>query len=138
MSLQSQPLQDFFRFRQLLKGILGFPEFARVEPAPCPVMVDRIAQVKHLVKQDVFERQRRHYRVVEDPADDDRVVRRIEVPQQAARRGPAPAELRFAHEPVKITVVQSIEKPVEVVVRAFRSGNEFAPADLPDQVLSND
>ena len=66
-----------------------------------PVVIDRIAQVQHLMKHDVFQRQRRNRGAVENAADNDRIMGWIEVAQQAAGRPAAPAEQWTAQQTVE-------------------------------------
>src|ERR1039458_6663114 len=56
------------------------------------------------------------------------------MPQHTARRAAAPAELRPPQQTVEICGIEPLEDLVEIEMLAFGPGNEFAAADLFDQV----
>src|ERR1017187_3989315 len=56
------------------------------------------------------------------------------MPQHAARRAAAPAELRLAQETIEIFGIEPLEDLVEIEMLAFGPGDELAAADLFDQV----
>src|ERR1700730_7163280 len=100
-----QFFQQLFGFGQARKGALGLAELPGMDAPPHSVVIDRIAQVQHLMEHDIFERQGRSGRAVEDAADDDGVVRRIEGSEQAAGEAAAPAEQRAAEQAVEILAI---------------------------------
>src|ERR1035441_909538 len=56
------------------------------------------------------------------------------MPQHAARRAAAPAELRPAQQTIEIFGIEPLEDLVEIEMLAFGPGDELAAADLLDQV----
>src|ERR1039457_2212808 len=102
--------------------------------APRAGVIHGKTQVQHFVEHHVFQSQGRHGLAIEDAADDDGIVRGIEMPQHTARRAAAPAELRPAQQTVEICGIEPLEDLVEIEMLAFGPGNEFAAADLFDQV----
>ena len=86
------------------------------------------------MEHDIFERQRRGGGAVEDAADDNGVVGRIEVAQQAAGELPAPAEQGTAEQAIEVLTIQSLEELLEVVAGALRAGDELAATDLAHQL----
>src|SRR5438128_45331 len=101
-----------------------------MDSPPGAMVVHAVAQVQHLVEHHVFERQRWRDGIVENPADYDGIVRGIEVPQDAARGPPAPAQQGPPEQTLEILAVQALENFFEVMARALRSGDELATADL--------
>ena len=91
-------------------------------------------QVQHLVVDDVFEDIAGHARMVEDAADNDRIVRRIVVAEDAARLGLAPTHSRARHQPVKEAGVQVFENRVQIIEVPASGTQKFAPAHLANQV----
>ena len=93
-----------------------------MHPAARRAVVHRIAQVQHFVKHDVLQSHRRsgRPRLVEDAADNDGVMRRVEVPQHAAGWPAAPSQLRPAQQAIEELPVQTLEDILQVVVRALR------------------
>ena len=54
---------------------------------------------------------------------------------QHGSRGPAtPSQLGTRHKPIEKPGIQFLENMLEIMVSAGRPRNEFAPANLPDQV----
>src|SRR5512147_3294839 len=102
-------------------------------PASSSVL-HRVAQVKHLVKDHVREDDFRDRDAVQQPADDNRIMRRIEVAEYTARRTVAPTQERPRHQAVEVPEVEILENRLQVVVVALRSGEELATPDLPEQV----
>src|SRR5690606_19829871 len=68
---------------------------------------------------------------VENPADHDRVVSRIVVPQQPPRGSGAPTELRLAQSAGEVLGVEPVEECVEVITLAYRRVEPLTPAGLP-------
>src|SRR6266853_2095541 len=83
---------------QLRKQSLFIMKFPRVYAAATPSHFHRMLQMQHLVKQNVLDRITRHPRMIKNTADDNRIVRRIVMPQTAARLFSAPGELRVPHQ----------------------------------------
>src|ERR1017187_5876050 len=90
--------------------------------------------MQHLVVHHVFQGQRRYGLPVEDAADDDGIVRRIEMSQHAARGAAAPAQLGAAQQTVEILGGDALEDLREAAMLAFGPGDELAAANLLDQV----
>src|ERR1017187_7138282 len=90
--------------------------------------------MEHLVVHNVFQCQRRHSLPIEDAADDDGIVRRIESSEHAARGAAAPAQLRAAQQTVEILGIDPLEDLREVAMLPFGPGDELAAANLFDQV----
>src|ERR1700751_5307467 len=68
---------------QLRKQSLFIMKFPRVYTAAAPPHFHRMLQMQHLVKQNVLDRITRHARMIKNAADDNRIVRRIVMPQTA-------------------------------------------------------
>src|SRR5580700_3013425 len=100
---------------------------------PAPTQFDRVFQMQHLVKQDVFNGVSGHARVVEDAADHDGVVRRVVVPEAAASVVPAPSELRARHKSMEETVVEIVENLFEVIVVTAGGSDVLASSHLADE-----
>src|SRR5215470_8788345 len=73
----SQMLEKLLGLRQLREELLVLPKRARMDRSPAPLHLDRMAQVQHLVKDEIFHRVLGHARAVEDAAYDDGIVRGI-------------------------------------------------------------
>jgi len=97
-------------------------------------VIDRKPQVQHLVEHHIFEGERRSARPVENAADHDGVVRRIEMSEHAARGPAAPTQLRPAHQAIEILRVEALENLFQIVMLSGRPGKELAPADLAHQL----
>src|SRR5229473_1203006 len=110
-----------------------FLKLPRVHASPTPTQPDRVLQMQHLVKQNVFHGVARHARMVEDAADDYSVVGGIVVAEAAAGVVLAPGELRASHESVEETAVEVIEHFFQMVVVAAGRANVFASAHLADE-----
>jgi hypothetical protein len=94
----------------------------------------RMAQMKHLVVDEVLNRIAGNTRAIKHAADDYGVVRRIVMSQAVARVIDAPGHLRARHQAEKEPGIQRIENLFQVIVRALGSMDLFAPAHLPDQM----
>ena len=125
--------QELARLGELRKKAFFVAKLARVHAAPATVESDRMLQMQHLVKQNVFNRVARHARVVEHTADDDCVVRRIIVAKTAASVVLAPGKLRTSHESVKETPVEVVEDLLKMVVMSASGADMFASAHLPHE-----
>ena len=90
-------LEKSLRTLQLRKQSLFIMKFPRVYAAAAPPHFHRMLQMQHLVKQNVLDRITRHPRMIKNAADNNRIVRRIVMPQTAARLFSAPGELRAPH-----------------------------------------
>src|SRR3989442_565691 len=90
-SISLQFFEQLLGFLQPRVSAFGLAEFARVDPPPHPMVIHRITQVQHLMEHHVFQRQPRRRKIIEDPADDDGIVRGIEVAQYPTRGPAAPA-----------------------------------------------
>ena len=110
-----------------------FLKLPRVHASPTPTQFDRVLQVQHLVKQNVFDGVARHACVVEDAADDDGVVRRVIVAEAAAGVVLAPGELRASHESVEKAAVKVVEDFFQMIVMAAGGADVFASTHLADE-----
>ena len=90
-----------------------------MDSPPYTLVIYRKSQMEHFVEHHIFQREPWHARPVENAADDNGIMRRIEMPEHAARGKPAPAELRAAEEAVEVAGVQALENLFQVEVRAF-------------------
>ena len=89
--------------------------------------------MQHLVKQNVFDCITRHPRMIKNAADDNRIVRRIVMPQTAARLFSAPGELRAPHQAMKKSPVQIVENFFQMIMISARRMNVLASSHLPDE-----
>src|SRR5579862_3711792 len=105
-------------------------EFRRVDAAPRAGVVHRIAQVEHLMEHHILERQPGGARIVEDPADHDHVVRRIEVPETRPRTHMTPSQSRPRHHSAEVFLVQILEDFLEIMNLALRAEMNFAASCL--------
>src|SRR5579871_6701983 len=101
-------------------------EFGGVDATAAAAQLYGMLQVQHLVVDDVFEDELGDRGVIEDPADDDGVVRGIVVTEDAARLGLAPAHARAGHESVEEARVQVFEDGVKIVVVSAGTAEKFA------------
>src|ERR1044072_180186 len=131
--MRLQALEQFLRLLQARKLLLRLAEIASVDPPARARMLNRMRQVQHLVEHHVIDR-KRETGFIEDAADDNRVVRWVEMPEHGARPATAPAELRASHQPVEVLAVQPLENLFELVVLPLRPRDEFSAADLADQL----
>jgi len=104
-----------------------------VHASPTPTQFDRVLQMQHLVKENVFDGVLRHARMIEDAADDDGVVGGIVMAKAAACVVPAPSELRPSHESVEKAAVEVVENFFQMVVMAAGGADVFASAHLADE-----
>ena len=96
---------------------------------PAPVVVNgRMVDVQHFVKDDIFDDVSRHIRRVERTADDDRVVRRIMMPQNAVSVPGRPRKHWFFNASAEIFRVHAFKDLVQVVYLARVSRNDLAAA----------
>lgn len=102
--------------------------------APAAVESDRMLQMQHLVKQNVFNRVARHARVVEDAADDNGVVGRIIVAKTAAGVVLAPGKLRTSHKSMEESQIEVVEDFLKMVVTPTRRADVLASAHLSHEV----
>src|ERR1700726_2911977 len=65
-------LERLLSDKEMLAGV--HLKFRRVHAAPAPTQSHRMLQMQHLVVDDVLEHIGRHCDVIEDAADDDRIV----------------------------------------------------------------
>src|SRR5258708_34220794 len=90
----SQALQERLRPLQLRKQLLLSLKLGGVYAAPAAAQPDRMLQVEHLVVNDIFHGVARNQELVKDAADDNRIVRRIVVAEDAAGLWRAPPHAR--------------------------------------------
>ena len=90
------------------------------------------------MKDDVFDGAARDAWVVKDAAYDNRIVRRIVVPEAAAGEVPAPRKLRASHESVKEAAVEVFENFFEMIIVAASGTDVLASAHLADESCFDD
>ena len=129
----SDDAQELARPLQFWKALFFCQKFARMHASPAPSQFDRVLQMQHLVKQNVFDGVARHARMVEDTADHDGVVGRVVMPKAAAGMAPAPGKLRSSHESVEEAAVEVVEKFFQMVVMAAGGADMLASAHLADE-----
>jgi hypothetical protein len=100
-------------------------------------MLDRKAQVKHLVIHDVLDRKLRNLRAVEKTADHNSVMAGIIVPEIRTRRADGPAEVRPGHHAPEEPGVQVFENLQQIPAGAFRR-TDFFSAPLAPETLQFD
>jgi len=83
---------------------------------------------------DVLQHVSGHRGVIEDPADNNGIVRRVVVTQDAPGLVLAPAHAGTGHQAVKKTSVEIFEDCLEVVIVSPGGAQKFATAHLADQV----
>ena len=130
----SQPLQERVRLGHPRKHFLFRLELRRVHASPAPTQSYRMLQMQHLVVDDVLQHVARHLGMIEYAADDDRVVRRIVVAQDAARLRLAPAHARPRHQPVKEARVQLFKHHVQIVEMTACRAQQLASANLTHEM----
>src|SRR5579872_4944329 len=91
-------------------------------------------QMEHFVINDVVEHVAGNTGMIEDPADDDGVVRGIVVAENAARFCLTPTHPRARHQTVEESSVELLEDGIEIVIMSARRAQHFAAAHLPDEV----
>ena len=89
--------------------------------------------MQHLVKQDVLDDVARDSGMVEDAADDNRVVGGIIVAQAIAGVVAAPGELGASHQAVEEAVIEVLEKLVEIEIVSTGGVDVFASTHLAYQ-----
>src|ERR1035438_8625421 len=107
--------------------LFRFPKFPGMYAAPCACVIYGKTQVQHFVEHHEFQSQGRHVLAIEDAADDDGIVRGIEMPEHTARRATAPPKLRSAQQTIEILGIEPLEDLGEVEMLAFGDGHEIHP-----------
>src|SRR5947209_16132294 len=90
--------------------------------------------MQHLVVDDVFQHVSRYGGMIKNAANDDRIVRRIVVSENAARLRLAPAHSWPGHQAVKEARIQVLEHGIEIIKMSTRRSQQLAAAHLPNQV----
>src|ERR1039458_9753660 len=90
-------------------------ELSRVHAAPAAAQPDWVLQVQHLVVNDVFHSVAGNGELIEDAADNNRIVRRIVVSEDAAGLRRTPAHARTAQQSMKEAPVQVLENRIEII-----------------------
>ena len=83
---------------------------------------------------DVFQHVSGHSGMVEDPADNNGVVRRVVVAQDAACLVLAPAHAGTRHQPMKEASVEVFKDGFEVVKVSLGGAQKFAASHLADEM----
>jgi len=90
-------------------------------------------QVQHFVKEDVLDRIARDARIIEEAADDDRVMSGVVVAQTVAGLVAAPRKSWTPHEAVKEAAVQVFENLFKVILPPASRVDVFASAHLANE-----
>jgi hypothetical protein len=80
----------------------------------------RESGMEHLMIQDVRNNGLWHARIIEHPTNGDRVMRRVEVTQDAPALSKAPTEVYRAQPPLKIFPVHLVEEVYQIVMLSLR------------------
>ena len=132
-TILSDDPQEFLGLTDVREELFFFKKFARVYAPPASAQVHRMLQMQHLVINDVLDDVTRHTPVVEDAADDDRIVSGIVVPKPVAGVLTAPGELRPPHQSVEESPVEVVEDLFEMVMMPARRVDLLPPAHLPHE-----
>lgn len=133
-ALRSQTSQKALRRLQLRKQLFLGPEFGGVDAPPAAIQLHWVPQMKHLVIDDVLDGVAGYSGMVEDTADDDRVVGRIVVAEQIASAALAPTHLRAGLHTSEEAQVEVFKNCVQVVNAASRRDDSLAPAHLAHEM----
>src|SRR5689334_21838349 len=90
--------------------------------------------MQHFVKQNIFKRYPRDPLRIENPANDNGVMRRVKMAQHGAGRPAAPAEQRAAHQAIEKARIEIFEDLFQVAMASYGPGNKLTPPNLPDDV----
>src|SRR6266567_8100117 len=129
-----QPFQERVRLCSLRKQVFLRLELRRVYAPPAAAQPDWMFQMQHLVIHDVLQYILRHGKMIEDPADNDRIVCRIVVAENAAGPGLAPAHAWARQQSVKEFRVQFLKYYVQVVEVSACRTQALPPAHLADEM----
>src|ERR1700726_2823952 len=102
-------------------------------PAAAP-QSHRVLQVEHLVIDDVLDRGARNTGMVEDAANDNRIVRGIVVAEAVAGPVAAPGHLWAGHQAMEKSRVEVFEYGFQVVTAALGRVEMLPSAHLAHQV----
>src|SRR5437868_709342 len=105
----SQVLQELPGVIQMRKKLFLGHKLRRMHTTPAAPEFDGMLQVEHLVINDVLNGVTGHPRMIEHPAHDDGVVRRIVMSQAVAGMITAPGHARPSEKTVKIPTVQILK-----------------------------
>ena len=92
--------------------------------------------MQHLMEHHILQSQPWRARIVEDPADHDHVVRRVEMSQPRTRPNMTPAQFRTRHHAAEMAGIQILENANQIVRDSGRTLVRFPAARLPGQVDS--
>lgn len=106
----------------------------RVHAAAAAAEPDGMLQMEHFVVDDVVQNIGGHGRMIENAADDDGVVRRVVMAENAARFGLTPTHARPRHQAVKEARVQLLEDGIKVKEMSSGGAEAFASAQLAHQM----
>ena len=117
--LDNSPQEGVCVFRTREEFFFGL-EFRRMHAAAAAPQPDRVLQMEHLVVNDVFQHEAGHAGMIEDAADNDRIVRRIVMAEYAAGLSLTPAHARPCHQSMEETAVQVFEDFIQIVKMTSR------------------
>ena len=93
--------------------------------------LDWMLQVEHLVIEQIFHRIFWHLPLIKNPADYNRVVRRIIVAQALSREVIAPCELWTSHQSIEEPAIQLLKNLIQIIELTFWRVDPFASPNLP-------
>ena len=105
-----------------------------VDAAAGALVIDGMAEVEHLVIEDVFQSEAFDAVGIEDAADDDDVVRHVVMAEDAAGTGGAPTQGGARHETMEEPLVQLVEDYFEMVMLADGAAELFTAAGLAESI----
>src|SRR4029077_19064949 len=129
-----EPAQEALCGFQLGEELFFGAEGGGVDAAAAAVQLDGVPEVEHLVVDDVLDGVAGNGWVVEDAADDNRVVGGVVVAKEVAGAALAPAHARAGHETAEQTEVQIFEDGIEIIDFTLRRCDAFAAAHLTDEM----
>src|SRR6185312_6446047 len=126
--------QEFLCFGNCREEFFVSLELGGVYAAPAASYLNRMLQVEHLVINNIFQHRLWHAGMVENAADDNRVVRRIVMSQAVTRMARTPTHLRAGQQSVEKPDIYVVEDFFQVVSVTLRRLHTLPAPDLPDQM----
>src|SRR5207244_4292846 len=111
----SQPPDKLLRLFKFGEELFFRMKGGGMHAASAAVQLYRVPQMEHLVVDDILDRVAGNLGMIEDPADDDRIVSRVVVSQKIACAALAPTHLGPRLHAAKEPQVQTLEDGVQVV-----------------------
>ena len=117
-----------FRLIQVREELLFRLKFCGMHAAAAATQFDGMLQVQHFVINDVFHRVAGNSRVIEDAADDDRVMSGIVVAEPVASMVAAPSHPRSSQQAIEESLVQIFENIFQIVDSSLGTIDPLAAA----------